>query len=78
MPLVYVCIKTRKLKLAILEGREEEVTIKNYRKNGTSFWSRVHLCPIRDTIGNVTLIVGVQSEVNDKQIGTILFMPSNI
>ena len=52
-----------KLKNAILEGRDETVVIKNYRKDGTAFWNRVQLSPIRDNNNKVILIVGLQSQV---------------
>ena len=53
----------RKLRLAIEQGREELVVIKNYRKNGSSYWSRVQIAPIRDSNDRITLIVSVQYEV---------------
>lgn len=40
------------------------MVIKNYRRDGTSFWSRVQIGPMRDGNGKITLIVGVQCEVN--------------
>ena len=52
--------------MAIEQGREEQVVIKNYRKNGTSYWSRVQIAPMRDMNGRVTLIVSVQYEVRKK------------
>ena len=52
-----------KLKNAIMEGREETVVIKNYRKDGTTFWNRVQLSPLRDSNNKVMLIVGLQSQV---------------
>ena len=52
-----------KLKNAMVEGREETVVIKNYRKDGTTFWNRVQLSPIRDNNNHVILIVGLQSQV---------------
>lgn len=52
-----------KLKNAITEGREETVIIKNYRKDGTTFWNRVQLSPLRDNNNQVMLIVGLQSQV---------------
>ena len=44
-----------KLKNAIMEGREETVVIKNYRKDGTTFWNRVQLSPLRDSNNKVML-----------------------
>ena len=58
-------LQTRKLRLAIEQGREEQVVIKNYRRDGTSYWSRVQIGPMRDLAGKITLIVGVQCEVRE-------------
>ena len=55
--------QARKLRIAIEQGREEQVVIKNYRRDGTTFWSRVQIGPMRDASGKITLIVGVQCEV---------------
>ena len=53
------------MRLAIEQGREELVVIKNYRKNGSSYWSRVQIAPIRDSNDRITLIVSVQYEVRN-------------
>ena len=45
--------EVKKLKDAIAEGRSETVVIKNYRKNGSAFWNRVHVCPVRDASDKV-------------------------
>jgi hypothetical protein len=45
--------EVKKLRVAISEGREEVVVIKNYRKNGSAFWNRVHVCPVRDSSDKV-------------------------
>jgi hypothetical protein len=39
--------------------------IKNYRRDGSSYWSRVQIGPMRDLAGKITLIVGVQCEVSE-------------
>ena len=52
-----------KLKNAMSEGRDETVVVKNYRKDGTTFWNRVQLSPIRDSTNKVVLIVCLQSQV---------------
>jgi PAS domain-containing protein len=54
-----------KLKAAIEEGREETVIIKNYRRDGSSFWNRTQICPMRDDAGKVSLIIGLQTEVRN-------------
>lgn len=52
---------------AIKEGRECQVVIKNYRKNGTSFWNQLTVAPVRDTNGNISHFVGVQSDITERK-----------
>ncbi|MAT16028.1 MAG: hypothetical protein CMJ46_12250 [Planctomyces sp.] len=48
---------------AIRNGRETTVEILNYRKDGTSFWNRLGITPIRDEKNKVTHFVGVQFDI---------------
>jgi len=47
---------------------EEPVTVelRNYRKDGTPFWNRVWITPIRDADGAVTNFVGFQEDVTER------------
>ena len=47
---------------------EEPVTVelRNYRKDGTPFWNRVWISPIRDVDGAVTNFVGFQEDVTER------------
>jgi PAS domain S-box-containing protein len=51
------------LRRAIREQREVTVQLINYRKNGTPFWNRLSITPVRDQAGLVTHLIGVQSDV---------------
>ena len=51
---------------AINAGREIEVELRNVRKDGTVFWNRLSLTPLRDASGKVTHYVGVQSDVTER------------
>ena len=51
---------------AIRNGREIEVELKNCRKDGTVFWNRLSLTPLRDFSGKVTHYVGVQTDVTER------------
>ena len=53
-----------KLKQAIIAELPIQITILNYRKDGTSFWNELTVRPIRDDSGIVTHFVGVQTEVS--------------
>ena len=48
---------------AIRDRRECVAILKNYRKNGTPFWNELSLSPIRNREGEVTHIVGIQTDV---------------
>jgi PAS domain S-box-containing protein len=38
-------------------------TLKNYRKDGTMFWNELFISPVRDSQGNLTHYIGVQTDV---------------
>jgi len=49
---------------AIRDERAIQVTIRNYRKDCTSFWNEVTISPMCDSMGNVTHYVGIQTDVS--------------
>ena len=51
------------LRAAIRDQREVTVQLLNYRKDGTTFWNRLSITPVRDPSGAVTHFIGVQSDV---------------
>jgi PAS domain S-box-containing protein len=53
------------IRQAIREGRSWLTTLKNYRKDGTSFWNEVFVSPVRDSQGNLTHYVGTQTDVTE-------------
>ncbi len=48
---------------ALRERREIVAVLKNYRKDGSSFWNELSLSPIRNRDGIVTHFVGIQTDV---------------
>ena len=56
------------LRAALDAGRECLVEILNYRKNGTTFWNRLSITPIRDSAGEVTHFIGIQSDVTARRL----------
>ncbi|MGL5064331.1 MAG: PAS domain-containing protein, partial [Microcoleus sp.] len=54
------------IRTALQEGREIQVTIKNYRKDGTGFWNKLCLSPVRDDSGNLTYFIGIQSDLSER------------
>jgi diguanylate cyclase (GGDEF)-like protein/PAS domain S-box-containing protein len=55
-----------KIRNAIGKGLECQVIIKNYRKDGTPFWNKLSLSPVRDDSGNLTHFVGIQSDLSER------------
>jgi sigma-B regulation protein RsbU (phosphoserine phosphatase) len=53
---------------ALRENRECLVEILNYRKDGTPFWNRLSITPVRDSGGEVTHFIGIQSDVTSRRL----------
>ncbi|MFB6106785.1 MAG: PAS domain-containing protein [Halobacteriaceae archaeon] len=53
----------RELREAVESERTATVELRNYREDGTEFWNRVTVSPLRDASGTVTHFVGVQEDV---------------
>ncbi len=51
------------LRDAVREQRRVSVEIVNYHKDGTSYWRRLNIFPIRDAAGRVTHFVGYKLDV---------------
>jgi len=54
------------LRQAILTERECEVTLRNYRKDGSLFWNDLYISPVRDSQGKLTHFLGVQTDITQK------------
>jgi sigma-B regulation protein RsbU (phosphoserine phosphatase) len=57
----------REIRTAIEEDRPCEVELINYHKDGTPFWNRLSITPIRDASGTTTHLIGVQSDVSRRR-----------
>ena len=55
------------IRRALVEERECMVEIRNYRKDGTPFWNRLSITPVRDASGSVTHFIGVQSDITKRR-----------
>jgi PAS domain S-box-containing protein len=51
---------------AIAAEEPVAVELRNYRKDGTPFWNRVWISPLRDADGAVTNFVGFQEDVTER------------
>jgi PAS domain S-box-containing protein len=52
------------LREATRNGEPCTVELLNYRKDGTPFWNRLSITPLRDADGTVTHYVGIQSDIS--------------
>ena len=55
------------VRAAILEGRDCNVELLNYRKDGSSFWNQLNLSPIRDDQGRLLYWFGSQIDVTEQR-----------
>ncbi|MFB6297251.1 MAG: PAS domain S-box protein [Salinirussus sp.] len=55
------------LRAAVEEARPASVELRNYRKDGSQFWNRVSIAPVRDDDGTVTNYVGFQQDVSERR-----------
>ena len=58
----------RLLRESILAEEHCEVELLNYRKDGTPFWNRLSITPIRDDRGRTTHFIGVQSDITQRRL----------
>ncbi|MGW9685768.1 sensor histidine kinase [Flagellimonas sp. 2504JD1-5] len=56
----------RDLHKAVRDGKSCEVEIRNYKKDGTLWWNKVSITPIKNSQGKVTHFVGIQNDVTDR------------
>ncbi len=56
------------IRAALAESRPCLVEILNYRKDGSTFWNRLSITPVRDGAGTVTHFIGVQSDVTARRL----------
>src|SRR4051812_24738283 len=55
------------IRAALGDERECIVEILNYRRNGTTFWNRLSITPVRNALREVTHYIGIQSDVTARR-----------
>ena len=55
------------IRQALKTDSECQVTLKNYRKDGTTFWNALSVSPVRDRTGKLTHFIGVQRDITDRK-----------
>ncbi len=53
------------LRSALVEGRECNVLLKNYRRDGQIFWNNLYIAPIHDANHTLTHFIGAQNDITD-------------
>jgi PAS domain S-box-containing protein len=53
----------QEVRAALHEGRQCNVTIRNYRRDGTLFWNEMLLSPVYNNEGELTYYIGIQNDV---------------
>jgi len=59
---------TEEIRRGLRENRELTVEILNYRKDGTPFWNRLTIDPVRDAEGRVTNYIGIQVDITERRL----------
>jgi PAS domain S-box-containing protein len=57
----------KQIRHALRQEHECQVTLKNYRKDGTFFWNELTISPVKDTSGKLTHFIGVQSDITERK-----------
>ena len=55
------------IRQALAEDRPCVVELLNYRKDGSTFWNRLSITPIRNTAGKTTHYIGVLSDITRRK-----------
>ncbi|NLW84586.1 MAG: SpoIIE family protein phosphatase [Phycisphaerae bacterium] len=58
---------SEEIRRAIAEDRPCVVELLNYRKDGSTFWNRLSITPIRDVAGKTTHYIGVLSDITRRR-----------
>lgn len=55
------------IRACLKEGRSGKATLRNYRKDGSLFWNRIHIAPVLDEKGSLTHFLGVINDITDRR-----------
>ncbi len=55
----------QEIRMGLASGKPFECTILNYKKNGSPFWIKLQISPIRNENGELTHFIGIQTDVTD-------------
>lgn len=52
---------------ALKVGKECNVILRNYKKDGSLFWNELTITPVHDMTGELTHFIGVQNDITDRK-----------
>ncbi|MFT3780413.1 MAG: PAS domain S-box protein [Nibricoccus sp.] len=55
------------LRTAVKRKSSCRVVLRNYRKDGRAFWNELHIAPVRNTSGETTHFIGIQSDITARK-----------
>jgi PAS domain S-box-containing protein len=55
-----------RIRQGLAGGKDVEVVIENFKKDGTAFFNELHISPVRDSSGAITHFIGIQLDVTDR------------
>ena len=53
----------KEIRSALMQGHNYRGELLNYRKDGSTFWNKLRLCPIYDNEGGLSHFVGIQNDI---------------
>jgi diguanylate cyclase (GGDEF)-like protein/PAS domain S-box-containing protein len=56
------------IRAATAKGQGCVVTLRNYRKDGTMFWSQLSISPVHNAEGTLTHFIGIQKDATDRML----------
>ena len=56
------------IRQAIRAGRDCQVVLQNYRKDGTAFWNELKISPVRDANGSLTHFISLLSDITERKL----------
>ena len=56
-----------KIYTALSQGEGCQAVVRNYRKNGSAFWNRMSIWPVKDASSRTTHFVGIQEDITEQR-----------
>ncbi|MCC5638295.1 PAS domain S-box protein [Nostoc sp. CHAB 5844] len=57
----------QQLQASLKAGKNCQVLLRNYRKDGTLFWNELSISPIHDETGRLTHFIGIHTDISDRK-----------